>query len=153
MNVPVSRLHLDNEADHTFDYESTQTSKEDIKFFTFISRIRQVYSDLFKKLLKLEVISSGILNEKEWQEREHDIKVVFNNENKFVEKMRLMNLQEALDIYNSASEQVGKVFTVRYLLKEIFKKSDAEIDELLKDLESEKNDKRFSAYYGSSEEF
>ena len=153
MNVPVSRLHLDNEADHTFDYESTQTSKEDIKFFTFISRIRQVYSDLFKKLLKLEVISSGILNEKEWQEREHDIKVVFNNENKFIEKMRLMNLQEALDIYNSASEQVGKVFTVRYLLKEIFKKSDDEIDELLKDLESEKNDKRFSAYYGSSEEF
>ena len=153
MNVPVSRLHLDNEADHTFDYEATQTSKEDIKFFTFISRIRQVYSDLFKKLLKLEVISSGILNEKEWQEREHDIKVVFNNENKFVEKMRLMNLQEALDIYNSASEQVGKVFTVRYLLKEIFKKSDNEIDELLKDLESEKKDKRFAQYYGSSEEF
>ena len=67
--------------------------------------------------------------------------------------MRLMNLQEALEIYNNASEQVGKVFTVRYLLKEIFKKSDTEIDELLKDLESEKNDKRFSAYYGSSEEF
>ena len=39
------------------------------------------------------------------------------------------------------------------ILKEIFKKSDNEIDELLKDLESEKNDKRFSAYYGSSEEF
>ena len=82
MNVPVSRLHLDNESDHTFDYEATQTSKEDIKFFTFISRIRQVYSDLFKKLLKLEVISSGILNEKEWKAREHDIKIVFNNENK-----------------------------------------------------------------------
>ena len=64
-----------------------------------------------------------------------------------------MNLQEALDIYNSASEQIGKIFTVRYLLKEIFKKSDTEIDELLKELESEKNDKRFSAYYGSSEEF
>ena len=113
----------------------------------------QGYSDLFKKLLKLEVISSGILNEKEWQEREHDIKVVFNNENKFVEKMRLMNLQEALDIYNSASEQIGKIFTVRYLLKEIFKKSDNEIDELLKDLESEKKDKRFAQYYNNSEEF
>ena len=153
MNVPVSRLHLDNESDHTFDYEVTQTSKEDIKFFTFISRIRQVYSDLFKKLLKLEVISSGILNEKEWKAREHDIKIIFNNENKFIEKMRLMNLQEALEIYNNASEQVGKVFTVRYLLKEIFKKSDTEIDELLKDLESEKNDKRFAQYYNNSEEF
>lgn len=152
MNVPVSRLHLDNEADHTFDYEATQTSKEDIKFFTFISRIRQVYSDLFKKLLKLEVISSGILNEKEWNEREHDIKIKFNYENKFIEKMRLINLQEALEIYNNASEQVGKVFTVRYLFKEVFKKSDEEIDDLLKELEKEKKDKRFSAYYGSSDE-
>ena len=62
-------------------------------------------------------------------------------------------LKKRLNIYNSASEQIGKIFTVRYLLKEIFKKSDDEIDELLKDLESEKNDKRFSTYYGSSEEF
>lgn len=152
MNVPVSRLHLDNESDHTFDYEATQTSKEDIKFFTFISRIRQVYSDLFKKLLKLEVISSGILNEKEWKERERDIKIKFNYENKFIEKMRLVNLQEALEIYNNASEQLGKVFTVRYLFKEIFKKSDEEIDELLSELEKEKKDKRFNTYYGSSEE-
>lgn len=152
MNVPVSRLHLDNESDHTFDYEATQTSKEDIKFFTFISRIRQVYSDLFKKLLKLEVISSGILNEKEWKERERYIKIKFNYENKFIEKMRLVNLQEALEIYNNASEQLGKVFTVRYLFKEIFKKSDEEIDELLSELEKEKKDKRFNTYYGSSEE-
>ena len=66
--------------------------------------------------------------------------------------MRLINLQEALEIYNNASEQVGKVFTVRYLFKEVFKKSDEEIDELLKELEKEKKDKRFNAYYGSSEE-
>ena len=152
LNVPVSRLSMDSEADHTFDYETTQTSKEDIKFFMFISRIRQVYSDLFKKLLKLQVISSGILTEKEWNEREQDISIKFKNENKFIEKMKLTNLQEALEIYNSASEQTGKIFTVRYLLKEIFKKSDEEIDDLLKQLEDEKNDKRFARYYSSGEE-
>ena len=152
LNVPVSRLSMDSEADHTFDYETTQTSKEDIKFFMFISRIRQVYSDLFKKLLKLQVISSGILTEKEWNERVQDISIKFKNENKFIEKMKLTNLQEALEIYNSASEQTGKIFTVRYLLKEIFKKSDEEIDDLLKQLEDEKNDKRFARYYSSGEE-
>ena len=152
LNVPVSRLSMDSEADHTFDYETTQTSKEDIKFFMFVSRIRQVYSDLFKKLLKLQVISSGILTEKEWNEREQDISIKFKNENKFIEKMKLTNLQEALEIYNSASEQTGKIFTVRYLLKEIFKKSDEEIDDLLKQLEDEKNDKRFARYYSSNEE-
>ena len=64
-----------------------------------------------------------------------------------------MNLQEALEIYNNASEQVGKVFTVKFLFKEVFKKSDGEIDELLKELESEKKDKRFAQYYNNSEEF
>lgn len=147
LNVPLSRLQLDESSDHMFDYETTQTSKEDMEFFSFISRLRQVYCEAFKDILKMQVLAKGIMTEKEWKEREKDIRIYFANENKFIEKMKLNNLQSALEMYSTAQEQRGMIFTQRYLLKEIFHMSDEEIDVMLKELEKEEKDPKFARYY------
>lgn len=152
LNVPLSRLQLDETVDHTFDYEATQTSKEDMEFFSFISRLRQVYCETFKNILKLQVIAKGIMTESEWDEREKDIRIYFINENKFIEKMKLNNLQTSLSIYADAQEQRGLLFTQKYLLKEIFRMSEVEIDEMLKELETEEKDPKYQRYYKSADE-
>lgn len=152
LNVPLSRLQLDESSDHVFDYETTQTSKEDMEFFSFVSRLRQVYCETFKNILKLQVISKGIMTEKEWHNREKDIKIYFINENKFIEKMKLNNLQTALEIYSNAQEQRGLLFTQKYLLKEIFRMSDEEIENMLKELESEEKDPQYKRYYEKNED-
>jgi len=152
MKIPNSRISTDPDSDHEFDYESTRVSKDDMKFFMFISRVRQVFSSAFKELLKREVIVSGIMTNTEWDDKEDNIAITFANENKFIEKMDLDNFMSKMDIFSQTQDHMGKTFTVRKILKTIFKLSDEEIEEELKAIQKEEKDKLFAKYYVSEED-
>ena len=152
LNIPSSRIDINPEADKTFDFTSTQTTKEDLAFFMFISRIRKVYTKVFKELLRRELLSTGTLKENEWEEFSKKINIFFTNENTFVERMKLENLNFKMEIYNALQEQQGKIFPVQKLLKDVFRFSDDEIEEYMKEIEKEKKNKLFSNFYASDEE-
>lgn len=153
LNIPSSRIDINPEADKTFDFTSTQTTKEDIAFFMFISRIRKVYIKVFKELLKRELISTGTLKENEWEEFSRKINIFFTNENTFVERMKLENLNFKMEIYNSLQEQQGKIFPVQKLLKDVFRFSDEEIERYMSEIEKEKKSKLFGNFYVRDEEY
>lgn len=147
LKIPSSRVSVDHEADHNFDFESTQTSKDDMKFFMFISRLRQVYSSMFKELLKREIISCDIVSETEWNDIENDISITFVNENKFIEKMKLDNFMKRVEIYTNTKEYIGKLYSASGLVKEVFGKSDEEIIDALKDISVEEKKPLFKKFY------
>jgi len=152
LKIPNSRISIDPEADHEFDYESTRVTKEDMKFFMFISRLRQVYSNLFKEILKREVVSTGILKESEWETYEEEIEISFVRENSFIQKLKLDNFQGALDIYASVIDYQGKLFPVEYVLKEIFHFSDEQIEENFQSIQKEKTDPLYAGFYKADDE-
>ena len=151
LNIPISRLYLDQEADHTFDYETTSITHEEMAFFMFVSRLRKVYTKAFKELLKRQVVSQGIMTEAEWTTKENDIEIQFTNENSFIEKMKLDNFQKCMDIYSSMQEQQGKVISVKELMKKIFNYSDEEIQDILKEIKKEKEDPLLKDFYNQDE--
>lgn len=151
LKIPSSRISTDTESDHDFDYESTRVSKDDMKFFMFISRVRQVYSSLFKEVLKREVISSGVMNEQEWDDKEDLISISFINENQFIEKLKLENFTKRLEIYAASQEFQGKLFSVSKILRDVFKFSDQEIQDELKEIQKEEKNKLFSKFYVKEE--
>lgn len=152
LKIPSSRISINPDTDQDFDYDTTRVTKEDMKFFMFISRIRQVYSSLFKEILKREVISTGIMTEQEWDEKEDFITISFVNENKFIEKMKIMNLQEQIEAYATVKEYAGSLMSHGRAMKEVFRWSDEEIEENLKEIEQEKSDPKFAGFYSSDEE-
>ncbi len=152
MKIPSNRIDINPDGDKDFSYDETRTTKEDLKFFMFISRIRQVYSSLFKEILKREVVSTGVMSEQEWNDKEDFIKISFVNENKFIEKMKLDNFMSKLEIYTTASEHQGKLFSVNTVLKDIFRFTDEEIEEEFKKIKTEENDPLYAKFYGSDEE-
>ena len=152
MKIPSNRIHVDPDADHEYDYASTRVSKEDMKFFMFISRIRQVYSSLFKEILKREVISTGIMSEQEWNDKEDFISISFVNENKFIEKMKLDNFMSKLEIYATAQEYQGKLFSVNTVLKDIFRYTDEDIEEEFKKIADEEKDPLYSKFYAGEDD-
>lgn len=151
LNVPVSRSNLDD-VDGVFDFESTATSKEDMRFFEFTNRLRAVFSRMFIALLKRQVISKGIMNEKEFDTIANDIKVQYKGQNQFIEKMRQSNLRNKLDIFSMIEPQVGKLFSVNYVMSSVLGMSDDEIDEMRKQIESEEKDPKFKKFYQSMEQ-
>lgn len=151
MRIPNSRINTDPDSDHDFDYDSTRVSKDDMKFFMFISRLRQVYSSFFKEILKREVIACSIMTEQEWEDRENSISISFVNENQFIQKLKLENFMRQFEIFSSTQESQGKLFSIRKLLKDIFKFSDEEIENELKEIQKEEKNKLFSKFYQKEE--
>ena len=147
MFIPSNRISINPDADQSFDYETTQVTKEDVKFFMFISRLRQVYTSLFKELIKREIISTGVMSETEYLEYEEKIEISFTNENTFIEKMNLDNFMRRLDIYTTAQEYAGKLFPVDKILKDVFKMSDEDIEENFKQIADEEKDPKYKKFY------
>jgi hypothetical protein len=153
MKIPLSRISMDPEAEGSFNYDTTETSKEDIKFFMFISRCRSVFTELIKEILKRECIYSGtIKDQKEWESIEDDIDIYFTNDNSFIEKMNLENFIKRVQIFGELQEYNGKLFPVNKILKDIFRMDDDEIDENFKAITAEENDKKYAKFYSSEEE-
>ena len=152
MKIPSNRISIDPDGDKDFSYDETRVSKEDMKFFMFISRLRQVYSSLFKEILKREVIASGIMSEVEWDDKEDCIAISFVEENKFIEKMKLDNFMSKLDIYSTAQEYQGKLFSVNTVLKDIFRYSDEDIEEEFKKIKEEENDELYNKFYNKDDD-
>ncbi len=152
MKIPTSRIKMDPDADNDFDYDSTRVTKEDMKFFMFISRIRNVYSSLFKELLKREVITTNVMSESEWVDKEDLIEIYFANENKFIEKMKLDNFMAKIDIFSNTEEISGKVFSVERLLKEVFKFNDDEIKENLTEIQKEEKNPLYAKFYATEDD-
>jgi len=152
MKIPSNRVSVDPDGDKDFEFDSTRVTKEDMKFFMFVSRLRQVYSSVFKEILKREVVSTGVMKESEWDDKEHSISIKFTNENKFIEKMKLDNFMSKLDIYSTAQEYQGKLFSVTKILKEIFRYSDEDIEEMFKEIKEEETNDLFSKFYSDGED-
>lgn len=147
LNIPTSKLDIDPDSDHTFRIDATETTQEDIKFMTFISRIRKVYTIFFRDILKHQVVSTNIMTEKEWNKFQDSINVEFVNENLFIEKMKIQLLQSKIESWESVKTVGGTVFSFRELMKRIFGLTDNEIDEQLESIENEKHQHKFDIFY------
>jgi antitoxin component of RelBE/YafQ-DinJ toxin-antitoxin module len=152
LKIPSNRISIDPDGDKDFSYDETRVTKEDLKFFMFVSRLRQVYSTAFKELLKRDIISTGVLSEKDWEDRENDIEIKFANENKFIEKMNLAAFMEKLEIFMSAKDEAGRVYSYQKLMKDIFRMSEDEIEEQLKEIEKESKNPLFANFYKAEED-
>jgi len=52
-----------------------------------------------------------------------------------------------LDIYSSASEFQGKIFSHKRIMKDVFRFTDEEIDMHLSEIEKERKDPKFKSFY------
>ena len=152
LHIPSNRIVGNPDGDSIFDYETTATSKEDISFFMFVSRLKMVYIQLFKEILRRDIVARNIVSDKDWPTLKNRIQISFANENIFVEKMQLANFNSSIDIYNNVSETQGRLFAVSTIMHNVFRMSDEEIAEEMEKIEAEKKDPKFKAFYENSEE-
>jgi hypothetical protein len=129
LNVPISRL----ESNSGFNMgRTTEISRDEVKFFKFIERIRAKFSMLFLDLLKKQLLLKGILTVNDWEKINQDITFIYNKDSYFNELKENELLREKVDMLNVLSSYEGKYFSTEYIRRHILKQSDdmmKEIDE------------------------
>lgn len=142
LKVPLGRLGIDEKSD--FDFTATTVSREELKFFNFICRKRQQFSEIFIELLRRQLTSKKIVTDREFLDIKHSLKVVWKSENKFYEKMRDDQLTQAVGLFRDYEELAQKGWISKeFLYKKVLKLNQQEIEELQQQIKKEKTSKLY----------
>ena len=134
LNVPLSRL----ESESGFNLgRSTEITRDEIKFGKFISRLRARFSILFTNLLKVQLISKGIISENDWKVLEQQLHYKFQTDSHFVDLKDMEILKEKMDVMREIQDYVGVYFSKEYIKKSILRFSDEELREMDRQMEEE----------------
>jgi len=134
LHVPINRL--DNEAGFAIG-RSTEISRDEVKFQKFIDRLRVRFSDLFKQLLRTQLIFKGIIKAKEWDLIKEYIIVDYNRDSHFAELAASEMLRERVATLDSVVQYEGIYFSKDHIRKVILGQTDDEIEEMKKQIRKE----------------
>jgi hypothetical protein len=125
LNIPASRLAGDSQFNLG---RSAEITRDEVKFFKFIERVRLRFSVLFLNLLKVQLVLKGIITVDDWDDMYSDIEFQFNTDSYFNDIKDAEVLASRLDLAANAEQYIGKYFSTDYIRKNILKQTDEEIE-------------------------
>ena len=130
LNVPITRL----QPEQNFSLgRSNEISRDELKFHKFIKRLRARFSVLFIELLKIQLVSKGIININDWESISKQLVIEYRKDNQFSELKDLEVLNNRLAALAQIDQYVGKYYSMAFVRKNVLRLSEEEI----KDLEDE----------------
>lgn len=150
MNVPVSRL---NPGDTPYTLGKTnEIDREELRFQKFIDKLRVRFAELFKQLLRTQLILKGLLKEAEWESIREDIIIDYNRDNYFAELKEAELMKERIETLTALGFSPNEFFSREYIRKNILKQTDEEIEEIKAQMRQEhlNNDELFRKLEGGA---
>ena len=124
LNVPLSRL----DAQNGFNMgRSSEITRDEVKFFKFIERMRRKFAYLFVDILKKQCILKGIMTINDWENIVQDIQFDFNKDSYFDELKNNEILREKVEMLGTLSQMSGVFFSDKYIRKTILNQTDEEM--------------------------
>jgi len=134
LNVPVSRM----EAESGFNMgRSAEITRDEVKFYKFIEKLRMRFSDIFLQLLRVQLILKGVMSQEDWDKISPDIQFIYNQDSYFSELKQTEIFKDRLDILTQMEEYVGKYYSVDWVRKNILQQSEEEIIKIDEQIQKE----------------
>ena len=134
LNVPISRM----EAENGFNMgRSAEITRDEVKFYKFIEKLRVRFSEIFVQLLRVQLILKGVMSEDDWKYIEPDIRFIYTQDSYFSELKQAEIMKDRLDILAQMDEYVGKYYSTEWIRKNILQQSEEEIIEIDAQIETE----------------
>lgn len=133
LNVPVSRLASESTGFNMG--RSVEITREEVKFYKFIERLRHQFSRLFLDTLRVQLLLKGIMTDDDWRQLRTEIKIVFNTDNYFWDLKESEILAERLKMLSFVDPYIGKYFSTEYVRKHILRQTEEDINEMNKEME------------------
>ena len=135
LNIPISRL----EAENGFNMgRSAEITRDELKFFKFVDRLRHRFSDLFLNALRVQLIMKGIMTEDDWNLISPDIQFDYTKDSYFTELKENEILKERIEALQGLDDFIGKFYSIEYIRKNILKQTEEEMQEIDSQIEKEK---------------
>ena len=128
LNVPLSRLMSDQTGFNLG--QSVQITREEIKFYKFIERLRHQFTKLFLDLMRVQMILKGIMTEEDWNELKPYIKFVYNTDNYFWDLKESEILGERLKMLSYVEPYIGRYFSTDYVRSKVLRQTEEEMKEM-----------------------
>lgn len=136
LNVPLSRLMADQTGFNLG--RSVEITREEVKFYKFVERLRHQFSKMFLDVLRVQLILKGVMTEQDWHELKTEIKFVFNTDNYFWDLKESEILAERMKMLSFVDPYVGKYFSSEYVRRNILKQTEEEMRSMDKQMEVDK---------------
>jgi len=125
--VPISRMEQDN--NFTLG-RSSEISRDEVKFAKFIERLRNKFSQLFHKSLRIQLILKGVITEDDWNEMKFQIRYDFKRDNYFAEAKDTEMMQNRFQMLQAVEPYIGKFISEEYVKKTILRMTDEDISQM-----------------------
>jgi len=134
LNVPASRL----EESTGFNLgKASEISRDEVKFFKFVERLRMKFSELFLELLRVQLILKNIIKEDEWDGIEDRLAFKFVKDSHFSELKESEILKDRLQSARDAEDFVGKYYSREWVRKKILRQTEDDVEQIDKQIAAE----------------
>ena len=137
MNVPLQRLLPET----GFSIgRSNEVTREEILFSKFVQRLRNNFNTFFFQLLKLQLIAKRIIRADEWDDLRSQLFIEYQHDNYFEELKRSEIFKDRMELAQQADGYKGVYFSKEYIAKNILQFTDAEWEQMKKEMDAEANE-------------
>jgi hypothetical protein len=143
LNVPVNRLN----SDALFSIgRATEVTRDELKFYKFIVRLRGRFSVVFNQILEKQLVLKGIMSIEEWQQIANEVKYDFSRDNYFTELKDAEIMQNRANLMMTFEQGglVGKYYSHSWARRQILRQSDEDIEEQDEQINEEQADPRWN---------
>ena len=135
LHVPTSRL----DAENGFNMgRSAEITRDELKFFKFVERLRKKFSDMFMELLKTQLLMKNIITPDDWKEISQNIYCEYAKDSYFTELKDSEILKERMEVLREVNEYIGRYYSIEWVRKNILKQTEDEISDMDKEMDDEK---------------
>jgi hypothetical protein len=143
LNVPVNRLN----SDALFSIgRATEVTRDELKFYKFIVRLRGRFSSLFNQILEKQLVLKGIMSIEEWQQIVNEVKYDFSRDNYFTELKDAEVMQNRANLMMTFEQGglLGRYYSHDWARRQILRQSDDDIEEQDEQINEEQADPRWN---------
>lgn len=140
LQIPPSRI----EQGAQFNLgRSSEITRDEVKFNKYIGKLRKKFSEMFRDLLKTQLLLKKVITEDDWHDIKQQINFEFNSDSFFYELKESEILSSRLEQLERVDPFVGKYFTVEQVQANILKRSEEEIKKFDDQINKERKEGKF----------
>ena len=144
LKIPTKRMDEESSGGvYQPNGKAGEIDRDEIKFAKYVVRVRNRFIKFVTQIFIKHLQLKGLW--KQYKLEEDMFSFIFNEENEWRETKKLENFRERLDLFREAKEHSTDpekaIYAVEWLMKEILKMSDEDIEENKKLAEKEKKEK------------